>query len=175
VRVWADEVAAVDAGEGAARWLGRLLRQDCRLVFMPPQTRRPVDPHYARRGETVSFADGFPLLLVSEASLAALNARLAQPVPMNRFRPNLVVAGCEAFAEDRWRRIRIGALELDVVKPCSRCAIPAIDQATGQRDPEINRALAAFRRFEGQILFGQNLLHAGPGALRRGDPVEVLE
>ncbi|MFN2166129.1 MAG: MOSC domain-containing protein [Anaerolineae bacterium] len=175
VSVWGDSVSALDAGEGAATWLSAVLGCECRLVYMPPQTLRRVDPHYARRGECVSFADGFPLLLISEASLEALNARLAQPVPMNRFRPNLVVSGCEPFAEDRWRRIRIGAVELEVVKPCSRCAIPSIEQSTAQRDPAINRALAGFRRFEGQILFGQNLLHGGPGELRRGDAVEVLD
>lgn len=174
VTVWRDSVTAVDAGDGAAAWLSRVLGRECRLVYMPDEARRPVDPGYASHGETLGFADGFPLLLISEASLGALNARLEQPVPMNRFRPNLVVSGCEPFAEDGWRRIRIGAVTLDVVKPCSRCAIPSIDQDTGERDRFINRALAAFRRFDGEILFGQNLLYPEPGEVRLGDPVEVI-
>jgi uncharacterized protein YcbX len=175
VSVWDDAVSAVDAGDGAAAWLSAALERDCRLVYMPDEGVRPVDPQYARRGESVAFADGFPLLLISEASLAALNERLPRAVPMNRFRPNLVVSGCEPFAEDRWRRIRIGSMALEVVKPCSRCAIPAIDQASAERDPAINRVLAGFRRVEGQILFGQNLLHEGPGELRLGDPVALLD
>lgn len=175
VTIWDDSVTAVDAGDGAAVWLTRALGRECRLVHMPGECRRPVDPAYARHGETVGFADGFPLLLISEASLAALNERLEQPVPMNRFRPNLVVSGCEPFAEDRWRRIRVGDVTLEVAKPCSRCAIPSIDQATGERDRFINRALASFRRFDGQILFGQNLLYRETGELRVGDEVEVLE
>ncbi|TXS94309.1 MOSC domain-containing protein [Parahaliea maris] len=179
VTVWSDRVPALDAGDAAATWLTRALGRPCRLVYMADETRRPVDLDYALRGETVSFADGFPLLLISAASLAELNNRLAQnghpAVPMNRFRPNLVVSGCGPFAEDGWRRIRIGGVELQVAKPCARCAIPAIDQSSGERDPYINRALAAFRRFDGQILFGQNLLYQQGGTIGVGDPVEVLE
>jgi uncharacterized protein YcbX len=141
---------------------------------MPDDARRRVQPLYARRGETVSFADGFPLLLISQASLDDLNARLDQPVPMNRFRPNLVVSGCEAFDEDRWQRIRIGTLEFDVAKPCSRCVMPSIDQATAQRDPQINRVLASYRRRDGQVYFGQNLLYPEYGSLAVGDTLEVL-
>jgi hypothetical protein len=94
---------------------------------------------------------------------------------MNRIRTNLVVNGCEPYAEDSWRRIRIGVVELDVAKPCSRCVIPSIDQATAQRDGQINRVLAAFRRFNGQIMFGQNLLYQRAGTLTLGDAVEVLD
>jgi uncharacterized protein YcbX len=175
VEIWQDRVMAVDAGDGAAAWLSEVVERDCRLIYMPEECHRPVDPAYARGGETVSFADGFPLLLTTEASLAALNARLEQPVPMNRFRPNLVVSGCQPFAEDDWCRIRIGTVEFALAKPCSRCVVPSIDQATGSRDPAISRVLAGFRRFDGQILFGQNLLQAGNGVLRRGDRVERIE
>jgi hypothetical protein len=94
---------------------------------------------------------------------------------MNRFRPNLVVSGCEPFAEDDWRRIRIGSLEFEVAKPCSRCVMPSIVQETGDRDPHINRTLASFRRREGQIYFGQNLLYRKMGQLAVGDTVEVLD
>lgn len=174
VEVWGDAVQALDAGDAAAHWFTQRLGRACRLVYMPDSALRRVDGAYAGEGETVSFADGFPLLLISRASLEDLNGRLPQPVPMNRFRPNLVVSGCEAFAEDGWRRIRIGQMELDVAKPCSRCVMPSIVQETGERDPHINRALAAFRRVNGQILFGQNLLYRGSGQLAVGDKVEVL-
>lgn len=103
------------------------------------------------------------------------HSRLDNPVPMNRFRPNLVVSGCDCFAEDGWRRIRIGEVEFDVAKPCSRCAIPSIDQATAQRDGQINRVLASYRRVNGQVMFGQNLLYQSVGSLSVGDPVEVLD
>lgn len=177
--VWSDRVAAADAGNDVAAWLTQVLGRHCRLVYMPDEARRLVDTDYARQGETVGFADGFPLLLISEGSLAELNARLQAAghpaVPMNRFRPNLVVSGCAPFAEDGWKRVAIGDVELEVAKPCARCAIPSIDQSTAQRDPYINRALAAFRRFDRQIMFGQNLLYRHPGKLRTGDPVTVLE
>jgi hypothetical protein len=123
----------------------------------------------------VSFADAFPLLLVSAAALDELNGRLTQPVSLDRFRPNLVVEGCDAHAEDGWKRLRIGAVELDVAKPCARCAVPALDQLTGEKHPELLRALASYRRAEDrQVYFGQNLLYRGGGSLSVGDAVEVL-
>jgi uncharacterized protein YcbX len=176
VTVWSDTLRALDAGEEAADWLSEKLGQPCRLVYMGDDCQRYVDGVYAREGETVSFADGFPLLLISQASLDDLNARLSSPVPMNRFRPNLVVSGCEAFAEDSWRRIRVGEIEFDVAKPCSRCVMPSIDQASGRKDSEILRVLAGYRRGEDrQTYFGQNLLYRGSGEIALGAIVEVLE
>lgn len=175
VRVWNDRVTSLDAGDAVASWLSDHLQRACRLVFMPRDSVRLVDGAYASEGETVGFADGFPLLLISRASLEELNSRLPEPVPMNRFRPNLVISDCEAFAEDSWRRIRIGEMEFDVAKACSRCGIPSIIQETAQRDPHINRTLAKFRRTNGQIYFGQNLLYQQTGELSTGDSVEVLE
>ena len=175
VSVWEDSVRALLAGSVAGAWLSAQLGRTCRLVYMPENCQRLVDGLYARDGETVSFADGFPLLLISEASLEDLNSRLDNPVPMNRFRPNLVVSGCDSFAEDGWRRIRIGTVEFNVAKPCSRCAIPSIDQATAKRDGQINRVLASYRRVNGQVMFGQNLLYQRAGTLSLGDSVEVLE
>lgn len=174
VRVWDDLVTAIDAGDGPANWLSDVLKKRCRLVFMPESCFRRVDGAYASAGESVGFADGFPLLLISQPSLDNLNERLDVAVPMNRFRPNLVVSGCDPFAEDDWQRIRIGALEFDVAKACSRCVMPSIIQETAERDPQINRVLAGFRRFQGQILFGQNLLYQREGEISVGDSVEVL-
>jgi len=122
----------------------------------------------------VSFADGFGFLLISEASLHELNSRLETPLPMNRFRPNLVVSGAEPFAEDNWRDLRLGGLELTVVKPCARCVITTTNQDTAQRGAEPLRTLATFRRQDGQVMFGQNVVHRGTGRLVSGTPLEVL-
>ena len=175
VVVWRDKVNAIPVGGDADAWLSEFLAIDCRLVVFPYDARRAVDPDYAAATDQVGFADGFPFLLISQASLDDLNARLAQPVPMLRFRPNLVVEGCAAYAEDGWRRIRIGELEFRVAKPCSRCIIPTIDPATAQRSAEPLRTLMSYRRRDNRIYFGQNLIHDGTGRLAVGMPVEVLE
>ncbi|MEM0954116.1 MAG: MOSC N-terminal beta barrel domain-containing protein [Pseudomonadota bacterium] len=175
VHVWGDQVSALDGGELVADWLERCFGEPLRLVYMPDSARRPVDPDYARRGETVSFADGFPLLLISDAAGEALNEKLEQAVTLERFRPNIVVAGCAAHAEDDWRQIRIGEVEFSVVKACTRCQIPALHPHTGEKHPNLLRVLAAYRRGDDrQVTFGQNLLYEGGGTLRVGDPVEVL-
>ena len=173
-RVWRDQVRARYAGVEAADWLSEFLGESVRLVHFPDGAERPVDPCYAAAGDRTAFADGFPLLLISEASLADLNARLAQPLPMRRFRPNLVIGGTEPYAEDRWSRIRIGETTFRVVKPCSRCVITTIDPETGVRGKEPLATLARYRRLANDVFFGQNLIHDGIGTLRLGDPVEVL-
>lgn len=175
VRVWGDEVAALAPSPAADRWLSRFLGVSCRLVWLPPRVVRPVDPRYARPGDRVAFADAFPFLLLSEESLEALNARLPTPLGIDRFRPNLVVRAAAAHAEDGWRHIRVGEVELDVAKPCARCAVTTVDQATGERGTEPLRTLASYRRWEGQAYFGQNLVHRSGGRIRVGDPVRVLE
>lgn len=176
VEVWGDTVSALDAGDVTAVWLSGKLETDCRLVYMPDHCRRLVDPLYAQNKETVGFADGFPLLLISQSSLDDLNRRLSKPVLMNRFRPNLVVTGCEPFAEDHWRRILIGDLELQLVKPCARCVMPSIDQHSAQKDSEILRVLASYRRGKDRkTYFGQNLLYQKLGQLTVGQTVEILE
>lgn len=175
VGVWNDVCAAQPAEATAHRWLSEFLGQECRLVFMPEDSVRPVDPDYALASDRVAFADGFPLLLISQASLDHLNERLSEPVPMARFRPNLVVEGCAPHAEDDWRRLRIGELTLRVVKPCSRCKITTVDPYTAESGSEPLKTLAGYRRRDNQVYFGQNLLHDGPGELRLDMPVEVLE
>jgi uncharacterized protein YcbX len=143
---------------------------------MTEAIERPVSPRHGRPGDRVSFADGYPLLLTTDASLGALNDRLDRPVPMNRFRPNLVVDGETPFGEDGWALIRVGEVRLRVVKPCARCVVTTVDQETGEVGREPLRTLATFRRHEdGGVLFGQNVVHEGPGVLRVGDDVEVLE
>jgi uncharacterized protein YcbX len=176
VGVWDDTVAAVDAGNEAAAWLSGTVGESARLVFMPAGTRRAVDNRYGAPGDQVSFADAYPYLLISRGSLDDLNARLAKPLPMDRFRPNLVVAGCAPYAEDKWRRIRIGPVVFRLVKPCTRCAVTTIDQATGAHDgPEPLRTLAGYRQGEGGVRFGMNLIAEGDGEVRVGDEVVVVE
>ena len=173
-RIWDDVVDTLPVGTSSDRWFTEFLGVRCRLVHLPESSVRRVDPDYGTDGDRVGLADGFPFLLISEGSLAELNARLERPLPMNRFRPNVVVGGCAPFAEDGWRVVRAGPITLRVVKPCARCAITTVDQSTGARGKEPLRTLATFRRSGTKVLFGQNLIHDERGTLRVGDPVEVL-
>lgn len=177
VTVWADSLQVPDAGDAAAAWLSSFLRRDCRLVQVSAQRARQVDPAYALPGERVGFADGFPLLLIGQASLDDLSRRVGRSLEMLRFRPNLVVSGTLPYAEDVWRRIRIGELEMRVVKGCSRCIMTTLDPLTGERsaDREPLRTLENYRQRDGQVYFGQNLIAEGCGELRVGMPVQVLE
>jgi uncharacterized protein YcbX len=173
VTVWDDTCTAVWTGERAARWFSDVLETDCSLVFMPDTTLRPANTTYAPPGHRVSFADAFPFLLISEASLADLNGRLPVPLPMNRFRPNLVIAGAAPFGEDAMTTFRIGALGFRVVKPCDRCVVTTTDQATLDRGTEPLRTLATYRRVDGKVYFGQNVVHDGTGRLAVGDPLQT--
>ena len=172
VQVWDDITEGVPVSPEAAQWLSRFLGRVVRLVWMPNDVIRP-DPAYAL-GHRVSFADGFGFLLISEASLSELNRRLERPLPMNRFRPNLVVSGSEPFAEDRWRELRLGTLELTVVKSCARCVTTTTDQETAERGVEPLRTLATFRKQDGKVMFGQNLVHRGNGRVAAGSVVQVV-
>ncbi|MCP4036652.1 MAG: MOSC domain-containing protein [bacterium] len=175
VRVWRDDCAGVDQGEAASRWLSDYLGREVSLVRMARGTHRAIDSDYDSEDRPVAFSDGFPVLLISQASLEDLNSRLAVALPMDRFRPNLVIHGATPYAEDDWRLIRAGALELEVVKACTRCAITTTDQRSGERAVEPLRTLARYRKTPAGVIFGQNCIHRGPGVLRVGDPVEVLE
>ena len=175
VHVWQDSLTAVRVGDVADRWLSDFLGVHCHLVELPEDVRRPVDPGFAMPDDQVGLADGFPFLLISQASLDDLNDRLQTPLSMLRFRPNLVVSGCRPHAEDDWQRIRIGDIGFRVVKPCSRCIIPTIDPDTGERGREPMQTLLTYRRRDNKVYFGQNLIHDGVGRLQLGMPVEVLE
>jgi uncharacterized protein len=174
-RVWDDEVEAEDAGAAAASYLRSHLGFGARLLYMPAATVRQVDLAYARPGDRVSFADGFPLLLLTQESLDALARRVGQPLPMLRFRPNIVVAGATPHAEDAWQRIRVGRIACDVVKPCARCVVTTLDPATAVGGDEPLRTLATYRRWQGKVWFGQNVIHRAQGAIAVGDGVEVLD
>jgi uncharacterized protein len=184
VQVWEAICEAWDEGGDAAEWFSDFLKVELRLVRIADDFQRVIDTEHSRLSARsvvhTGFADGYPVLIVSEESLAELNRRLvergASAVPMNRFRPNIVVAGGAAFAEDRWQEVQIGSMVLDVVKPCARCAIPTVDQQTGVT-PDVKEPTATlntFRKQEGKVLFAQNAIHREAGIVRVGDVLVVL-
>ena len=193
VTVWQDEgLRAEDCGNEAAGWLREFLGVKCRLVRIGREFFRPIPPAKLPRDlgapaglclPRIGFTDAYPFLVLSETSLADLNIRLAAryeaAVPMDRFRPNLVIAGCAAYAEDHWQRIRIGDLTLRAAGPCKRCVITTTDQATAERGEEPLRTLATYRREKGQggaILFGQNMIHETTAPrIAVGDGVDILD
>jgi hypothetical protein len=184
VSVWKDTVTADDCGDEAAAWLTDFLGLTCRLVHTGAAYTRPMPAHklppllstVTFHSHEVSFADAFPFLVISEESLADLNGRLGAPLPMDRFRPNLVVAGAAPYAEDDWRRFRVGGVVFHGATRCGRCVVTTTDQFTATRAPEPLRTLATYRRDdEGVVMFGRNLIHeTKTGRLSVGDAVELL-
>jgi hypothetical protein len=168
VTIWEDDCLALWQGEAPARWFSALLGADVSLVYMPESTWRPAGPAFAPPSSRVSFADAYPILLLSEESLADLNRRMPVPVPMNRFRPNLVIRGGAAFGEDELGKFTIGEIGFRAVKPCDRCVITTTDQESAERGVEPLRTLATFRKQDGKVYFGQNVVHQGTGRLAVG-------
>jgi uncharacterized protein YcbX len=171
VRVWNDRIEAIDLGPDPGRWCSEFLGREVGLVYLPDGARRRTDPEYDSIGGSVSFADGYPILLTTTASLEDLNRRLDVPVPMNRFRPNVVVTGTGPFEEDDWRRFSIGEVILDSVKPCARCVVTTTDQLTAVRGREPLAALARYRSRPAGAIFGVNVVHRSGGTVAIGDPV----
>jgi uncharacterized protein YcbX len=185
VEIFSDKIEAVLADAAAHSWFTAFLGTPTRLVHLDdPAVRRPIDPGFSRPGETVSLADGYPLLVTTLASLDALNSLIAQgdhpdegPLPMDRFRPNVVVNGTAPWAEDDWKLIRIGEVLFRAVKPCARCVVTTTDQHTGERGKEPLRTLSRHHGIGDKgdkPAFGQNLIPEHTGTIRIGDPVEVL-
>lgn len=180
VNIWdSSDVPALVVSTEADQWFSRVLEKPCRLVYMPETTHRDVDPAYAREHDAVSFADGYPYLLIGQASLDNLNQRLDEPISMLRFRPNIVVAGSLPNEEDAWQHFRIGNVDFFGVKPCARCVLTTVDPKTGQKGREPLRTLATYRQWKHKILFGQNVLAKPTGALtlgtlRVGQSIDVL-
>jgi len=176
VDIWhSKDVQAVDQGKQAAEWFSDWLGTSVRLVHFADGYIRKVSTQYAvNPDDHTGFADGYPILLASEESLADLNARLDESVPMNRFRPNIVVKGVKPFAEDTWSRIRIGEIEMVVVKPCARCVVTTIDKKTLRKSKEPLKTLASYRTQAGGAMFGQNVIPLNEGRLRLGMNVDIL-
>lgn len=183
VRVWTSDLVAAPAAPEASAWFSKVIGSSVRLVYLDDPTRRHPNPAFARPTDLVSFADGYPLLLASTASLDALNGWIAAgprahegPLPMVRFRPSVVVSGTPAWEEDGWRRIRIGAAVFRVVKGCDRCTITMTDPHTAARGKEPIATLARHRKWDGEVWFGMNVIPDTPGAeIAVGDEVEVLD
>ena len=178
VVVWDSKLVATPTGEEVGNWLSAVAGEPVRLVYLDDPTRRRTNPAYSRDTDRVSFADGYPLLLTSTGSLDELNRWLTgdgeRAVPMTRFRPSAVVAGAPPWAEDRWRRVRVGSVVMRVVKPCGRCVVTTIDQITGERGSQPLKMLGRHRNIGRQLVFGQNLIPDSGGVIRVGDQVEIL-
>ena len=174
VQIWSDKVNAIHDGN-FDQWFSEALDRKVRLVYMPDGSKRRTDGRYAK--SLNSFSDGFPFLIASQASLDDLNEKLRSKgeaaIPMDRFRPNLVIAGGEPFQEDRWRQLMIGNVRFDLVKPCARCAITTTDQQTGERRKEPLRTLSTYRSKGNKVLFAMNAVAHAEGMIWIGDPIEV--
>lgn len=177
VTIWGDTLRVPDAGDAAAAWVSEFIGKPTRLVQMPLARARTTEAGFGNDDDQVAFADGYPLLLIGQGSLDDLSRQVGRPMEMLRFRPNLVIEGADAFAEDGWKRLRIGDVEFRVVKACSRCILTTIDPATGERsaDREPFATLDAYRKTENGAMFGQNLVNDGVGRLEVGMPVTILE
>ncbi|MEO9483044.1 MAG: MOSC N-terminal beta barrel domain-containing protein [Ekhidna sp.] len=171
VMVWNDQVQALEAPERISEWFSAIAMEPCKLVFMPEDSSRPVNPLRAVNGENVSFADGYPYLILGQSSLDDLNSRMDVDLPMNRFRPNIVVEGGEAYEEDRWTDVQIGGVKFHVTHPCKRCVFTTIDQETGSKGVEPMKTLATYRRVGKEVIFGVNTLALSKGRIKVGDEI----
>ncbi|MFD2033671.1 MOSC domain-containing protein [Belliella marina] len=175
VTIWDDGVEAQLVDEEISNWFSTQLEIPCDLVIMPESTQRKLDEKYAVNGESVSFADGMPYLLIGQGSLDDLNEKLEDPVPMDRFRPNLVFSGGKGFSEDSWVQIQIGSAQFKIVKPCARCIMTTIDQETGNKGKEPLKTLAGYRTIGKKVMFGQNMVLLKGYKIRIGDELKVIE
>ncbi|MEQ1690750.1 MAG: MOSC N-terminal beta barrel domain-containing protein [Gemmatimonas sp.] len=181
VQVWKDRVDAQDMGDEVAGWMSDALSRPCRVVRLADQAHRPLAAKYAgplpHVGRRVAFSDGAPLLILGQASVDALNARLVEQggdvMSASRFRPNVLLANTTAHEEDTWSRIRIGEVVLGVGSPCERCVMTTIDPITGEQGVEPLRMLSTYRRQNGPVMFGMNATHEQPGTIHVGDFVSL--
>ncbi len=173
VQIWDDNLSAVEVSKGHSDWFSQRLGLSCKLVSFPEENTRPVDPRYNVNDEQVSLADGYPFLIIGQSSLDDLNARLDNPVTINRFRPNFVFTGGEPYEEDTWRDFKIGEVNFVGVKPCARCILTTIDPVTGEKGQEPLRTLSGYRRRDNKIYFGQNLVATDHTQVNTGDIISL--
>lgn len=171
VTVWDDTMAAQIVSDRSNQWFSEALKVACQLVYMPSSTERAIDDKYAVNQETVSFADAMPYLLIGQSSLDDLNKKLTESLPMDRFRPNLVFSGGNAFEEDEWGHVKIGECTFKVTKPCARCVMTTVNQATGKAGKEPLKTLAGYRSVNNNVLFGQNMIALTLGYVQIGDEI----
>jgi uncharacterized protein YcbX len=176
VDIWGSFCKAHLVKGEADKWFSKILNTHCRLVYMPDSTRLPIDENYAIKGNDItSFSDGYPILMISEASLQDLNNKTEEPIPMNRFRPNLVFTGAAAFIEDSMKEFTINGCTFFGVKPSSRCVVTTINQDTTEKGKEPLKTLSVYRRKDAKVYFGENVIAAGPGKINVGDTVTILQ
>ncbi len=175
VTIWDDICIGQFVSDEADAWFSNMMEIPCRLVYMPDETKRITDQRYTPQSNLTSFSDAYPFLIIGQASLDDLNSRLIAPLPMNRFRPNIVFTGGGPFQEDTMHTFTIGNITFHGVKLCARCIITTIDQATAAKNKEPLKTLARYRFRENKILFGQNLVHDSLGEISVGDRLEVLK
>jgi uncharacterized protein YcbX len=173
VTIWDDTTVGCEVSSEVSKWFSTYLNISVRLVVMPDDAERLIDTRYAKEGEIVSFADAYPLLIIGQSSLDDLNQKLESPILMDRFRPNLVFTGGEAYVEDTFDRFSIGNTMFSGVKLCARCVLTTVDQQTGIKGQEPLRTLAQYRTINKKVMFGQNLIPKGKGTIRVGDHVVV--
>jgi uncharacterized protein YcbX len=173
--VWSDIVKVIWPQYEADAWFTKVLGIECRLVYMPEESTRLVDPDFVQRPVSTSLSDGYPYLLTNRASLHFLSKKAGLPVEMERFRSNIIVEADEPFAEDRWKKIQIGEAVFEIVKPCARCAIPGIDPETGIKGKQPLSTLNRYRKQGNKVLFGQNMILEKEGPIHTGDSVIILE
>lgn len=174
VKIWDDTVEANIVNVNINKWFSGFIGIKCKLVYMPDEAKRSVSKDFARKNEIVSFADGYPFLILGQSALDDLNRRLTNPVPITNFRPNIVFTGGNPFEEDDWSEIRIGKMTFIAVKPCARCVITTIDQKTAAKNKEPLATLSTYRRYGSKILFGENLIHEGTGKINVGDEIKIV-
>lgn len=174
VEIWEDQVLAQLVDPAIDDWFSDQLKSKCRLVVMNNKANRRLKPKYAVHNEEVSFADGMPYLIIGQSSLDDLNDKLEIPVPMDRFRPNLVFSGGKPFEEDEWDSVMIGEAIFKVTKPCARCVMTTINQDSGVKNQEPLKTLAKYRTFGGNVMFGQNMLLQEGGKVKVGDLISPI-
>ena len=176
VTVWDDEVVAVEVSQIANDFFTQALGMSTRLVYMPEESHRKTDANYSLHGDEItSFSDGYPILIIGQSSLDDLNNRLAEPITINRFRPNFVFTGGNEFEEEEWHEFKVGGIRFFGVKPCARCIMTTIDPQTGEKEgKEPLLTLNRYRKAGNKILFGQNVLISQVGKVSVGDIIEVI-
>ncbi len=174
VKIWKDVCNAVAVDKNLDVWFSNAISKKCSLVYMPDNEKRIVEKKYEPADHIVSFADAYPYLIIGLSSLDDLNSRLENPIPMNRFRPNLVFSGGNPYEEDNWKVFKIGDVNLKAVKPCARCMITTTDQQTAERNKEPLKTLSEYRKIEGKVMFGMNVVCNKQGFVKIGDKIELF-
>lgn len=175
VQVWDDVCKAIEVSSEANEWFSNKLNMRCKLVYMPDASVRKVDAEYALNNELTGFSDAFPVLMIGQASLDDLNSRLENPVPMNRFRPNIVFIGGTPFEEDTMKEFEMNGITFYAVKPCARCVVTTTDQETGIIAKEPLKTLSGYRTGNNKVYFGQNILYKNNGTIKVGDELKVVQ